>query len=302
MPYKSPTVEYLNLEARYGNSFRGQHYQELLFNPNDTSNVLDSSGSPNTNIDMFDMEYASSNSFTLELNVFRSGIDNNFAVFSFKHPDKSSSNIANNTYGTFFLHKFTHSLLNFDELSLGTMTYFDPTYRDMSNAHHEMHTTFGNGDSSSNDYWMGRQFMMGWNTGSNYYTMNSFLRDYINASTYPVYRANTERVHYYRNNTYSEHSNFRGDLGLNDYTNKSPDVLNHNAVIKGIPISSQIVPCPYYLPDDFVLIQFDHASPGQNIQQYDTVTISGSEVYSVIDGAYNQTDRTRGILFCARTT
>ena len=42
-------------------------------------NVLDSSGSPNTNIDMCDIEYASSNSFTLELNVFRSGIDNNFA-------------------------------------------------------------------------------------------------------------------------------------------------------------------------------------------------------------------------------
>ena len=91
-------------------------------------------------------------------------------------------------------------------------------------------------------------------------------------------------------------------MNQSDYTNISPDVLNHNAVIKGIPISSQIVPCPYYLPDDFVLIQFDHASPGQNIQQYDTVTISGSEVYSVIDGAYNQTDRTRGILFCARTT
>ncbi len=104
MPYKSPTVEYLNLESRYGNSFRGQHYQELLFNPNDASNVLDSSGSPNTSINMFQMEYASSNSFTLELNVFRSGIDNNFAVFSFKHPDKSSSSIDDNTYGTFFLH------------------------------------------------------------------------------------------------------------------------------------------------------------------------------------------------------
>ena len=109
-------------------------------------------------------------------------------------------------------------------------------------------------------------------------------------------------MHYYRNNTYSEHNNYRGDLGITDYTNKSPDVLNHNAVIKGIPLSSHMVPCPFYLPDDFVLIQFDHASPGQNIQQYDTVTISGSEVYTVIDGAYNQTNRTRGILFCARTT
>ena len=301
MPYKSPTVEYLNLEARYGNSFRGQQYQELLFNPNDASNVLDSSGSPNTNINMFQMEYASSNSFTLELNVFRSGIDNNFAVFSFKHPDKSSSSIDDNTYGTFFLHKFSHSLLNLDELFLGTLTYINPAQRNMSNAHFEFDTTTGNG-TSSRRYWLGRQFMMGWASGTyNGIVTQSFV-DSINSSTYPGYQIpNYERRHYFRTN-HGENNAFKGNMNQTDYTNKSPDVLNHNAVIKGIPISSQIVPCPYYLPDDFVLIQFDHASPGQNIQQYDTVTISGSEVYSVIDGAYNQTDRTRGILFCARTT
>ena len=233
---------------------------------------------------------------------FRSGIDTDFAVFSFKHPDKSSSSIDDNTYGTFFLHKFTHSLLNFDELSLGSMSYFDPVYRDMSGAHHEIHTNLGTGADSSNDDWLGRQFLMGWSTGSLYYSMNTFLRDYIHATTYPTSRGNDQRRHYYRNNTYSEHNNFRGNPGFTDYTNKSPDVLNHNAVIKGIPLSSHMVPCPYYLPDDFVLIQFDHASPSQNIQQNDTVTISGSEVYTVIDGAYNQTNRTRGILFCARTT
>ena len=301
MPYKSPTVEYLNLEARYGNSFRGQQYQELLFNPNDASNVLDSSGSPNTNINMFQMEYASSNSFTLELNVFRSGIDNNFAVFSFKHPDKSSSSIDDNTYGTFFLHKFSHSLLNLDELFLGTISYIDPAQRNMSQAHFEFDTSTGNG-TSSRRYWLGRQFMMGWASGTyNGIVTNSF-RDHINSSTYPDYQIpDYERRHYFRTN-HGENNAFKGNMNQTDYTNKSPDVVNHNAVIKGIPISSQIVPCPYYLPDDFVLIQFDHASPGQNIQQYDTVTISGSEVYTVIDGAYNQTNRTRGILFCARTT
>ena len=128
------------------------------------------------------------------------------------------------------------------------------------------------------------------------------FKDYINASTYPSYQIpDYERRHYFRTN-HGLNNAFKGNMNQSDYTNISPDVLNHNAVIKGIPISSQIVPCPYYLPDDFVLIQFDHASPGQNIQQYDTITISGSEVYSVIDGAYNQTNRTRGILFCARTT
>ena len=288
--------------GRYANSFRGQQYQDVSNDPTSTGNRLQTT-SLNTSIDIANFEYAESNSFTLEMNVYRSGIDNNFAVFSFKHPDKSSSSIDDNTYGTFFLHKFSHSLLNFDELSLGSMTYFDPVYRDMNGAHHEMHTVLGTGSDSGNDDWMGRQFLMGWSTGSLYYSMNTFLRDYIHASTYPIHRGNDQRRHYYRNNTYSEYNNFRGDLGFQDYTNKSPDILNHNAVIKGIPLSSHMVPCPFYLPDDFVLINFDHASPSQNIQQNDTVTITeGSEVYTVIDGAYNQTDRTRGVLFCARTT
>ena len=300
MPYKSPTVEYLNLESRYGNSFRGQQYQDVLYDPTGQGSVLETT-STNTNIDIAQFEYASSNSFTLELNVFRSGIDTDFAVFSFKHPDKSSSSIDDNTYGTFFLHKFSHSLLNLDELFLGTMTYMNPAQRDMTNAHFDMDTTTGNGQSSQR-WWLGRQFMMGWASGTyNGAVTNSFVDD-INASTYPSYQIpDYERRHYFRTN-HGLHNAFKGNMNQSDYTNKSPDVLNHNAVIKGIPISSQIVPCPYYLPDDFVLIQFDHASPGQNIQQYDTVTISGSEVYSVIDGAYNQTDRTRGILFCARTT
>ena len=288
--------------GRYANSFRGQQYQDVSNDPTSTGNRLQTT-SLNTSIDIANFEYAESNSFTLEMNVYRSGIDNNFAVFSFKHPDKSSSSIDNNTYGTFFLHKFSHSLLNFDELSLGSMTYFDPVYRDMSGAHHEMHTVLGTGSDTGNDDWMGRQFLMGWSTGSVYYSMNTYLRDYIHASTYPIHRGNDQRRHYYRNNTYSEYNNFRGDLGFQDYTNKSPDILNHNAVIKGIPLSSHMVPCPFYLPDDFVLINFDHASPSQNIQQNDTITITeGSEVYTVIDGAYNQTDRTRGVLFCARTT
>jgi hypothetical protein len=299
MPYKSPTVDYLNLESRYGNSFRGQQYLDTLFDPTLDGQQLDAS-TLNTNIDIAYFNYASSNSFTLELNVFRSGIDNNFAIFSFRHPDKSSSSINDNTYGTFFLHKFSHSLLNLDEMFLGSMTYLDPSLRDMSNAHHEIRTTTGN--SISQQYWVGRNFMMGWATGTYSGNVEAYYRDTLNSSAYPRQLSVDERRQYYRTNDNASHP-MKGNMNLTDYTNKTPDVLNHNAVYKGIPISSQIIPCPYYLPDDFVLIDFNHASPSQNIQQYDTITISeGSEVYTVIDGAYNQTTRTRGILLCARTT
>jgi hypothetical protein len=68
-----------------------------------------------------------------------------------------------------------------------------------------------------------------------------------------------------------------------------------------LPISGCLLPIPYYLPDDFVLIQFYYNAANANIQQGDTITISPSEVYTVITGSYNQTTVTRGILFCART-
>ena len=73
-------------------------------------------------------------------------------------------------------------------------------------------------------------------------------------------------------------------------------------VIKGLPLCSRMLPCPYYIPDDFVLIQFDYNATSANIQNGDTVTISGSEVYEVITGSYDSDDggRTKGILFCAR--
>ena len=100
-PYDTDATQYN--QGRYGNSFRGQQYQEVVNDPTGTGNRLTTT-SVNTSIDIAQFEYASSNSFTLEMNVYRSGIDNNFAVFSFKHPDKSSSSIDDNTYGLSLIH------------------------------------------------------------------------------------------------------------------------------------------------------------------------------------------------------
>ena len=298
-PYNNDS--YLNYESRYGNSFRGQYYRELSYDPNGNGNQYTNS-SANTNIDQVILPYASSNSFTLELNVFKSGIDSNFAIFSFKHPDKSSSSINDNTYSTFFLHKYTSSLFNMDELYQGSLTYLDPTYRNMSSAYFELRTTLGNCKASSGHY-QGRSCLGGYQTGSAVSNADTEVSDRIIGSAYSREESSYYRRHLYRNNAVNS-VNWRGDTYGDDDTrnNVQPSSINYNAVIKGIPLSSQLVPCPFYLPDDFVLINFDHASPDQNIQQYDTITISGSEVYSVIDGAYNQTTRTRGILLAARTT
>ena len=293
---------YLNYESRFANSFRGSVYRELVNEPNGQYNRYENS-SVNTNMEQVTLPFASSNSFTLELNVFKSGIDSSFAIFSFKHPDKSSSSIADNTYSTFFLHKYTSSLFNLDELYQGSMTYLHPSYRYMNEANFNLYTTLGNANSGAGNY-QGRSCLGGYQTGSSMTNTDTEVLDQCSSQTYNRELASYHRRHLYRNNDDANTLNWRGDFYGQDDTrnNKQPSSINYNAVIKGIPLSSQFVPCPYYLPDDFVLIQFDHASPGQNIQQYDTITISGSEVYSVIDGAYNQTTRTRGILLAARTT
>ena len=61
-----------------------------------------------------------------------------------------------------------------------------------------------------------------------------------------------------------------------------------------------MVPCPYFIPDDFCLIDLKLDQSEQNIRQGDTITVSGSEVYKVITGAYNKNQETNGIFFCAR--
>ena len=295
MPYNNDSI--YNKGHYYANSFRGAEYQELYSNPQSSNNRYVNS-SANTTNDQVNMQFASSNTYALELNIFRSALDTDFAIFSFRQPDLASNNIDGNTFCTFFLHKFTHSLFNFDEMYLGSMTYIDPDRRYMTDAHFYMDTTFGQSVSTQGN-WTGRSCLAGWQTGSTEFYCDRYVTDDIGANTHNREFSTYHRRHYYRSN--NKDSTYRGDGDLSDYTNRSPDTLNYNAVIKGIPLTSQFVPCPFYLPDDFVLIQFDNAQPGQNIQQYDTITISGSEVYSVIDGAYNQTTRTRGILLCART-
>jgi hypothetical protein len=75
---------------------------------------------------------------------------------------------------------------------------------------------------------------------------------------------------------------------------------NYNAVVKGVPLNAMMVPSPYNMPEDFGLIDFIYDAPSVNIQQGDTITISETEVWTVIHGVYTQTTKTRGLLFVAR--
>jgi hypothetical protein len=285
----------VNLGMGYTNTFRGDSY---LDTPEGSTYISLSQATQATNsTDNYSsyyldntLNYASSNSYTLNLNLYKSGIDPKFVVFSYRHPDLSSTTLTDNTFNTFFFHNFNSTLWDYDNVFLGGMTKIIPNTGNTSTPSLTFRT-FVNPIRSV--YSAARSAEFGYQ-GTNSTSNNSI--DYaIESNAYDQNHSSDPGRIYYRNNIKSR---FQGG-----YQNQNSVDLNanFNAVIKGIPLNGNLIPVPYYIPDDFVLIDFDYASPSANIQQGDTITISGSEVYTVITGSYNQTTRTRGILFCART-
>lgn len=68
-------------------------------------------------------------------------------------------------------------------------------------------------------------------------------------------------------------------------------------VYKTLPINPHFVPAPYYLPNDFVIVEIPWGNPSIG----DTITVSVSEIYTIIQVATNQTTFS-AIALAARTT
>ena len=101
-------------------------------------------------------------------------------------------------------------------------------------------------------------------------------------------------VTYYRNSDY-------------DGTHSSQDYWRP---IKGLPLLNSYAPVPYYMPDDFVMIQVGSPPGLTEFKSGDTITVSGSEKYEIILASTGQAatgldgvtgNSVIGILFCART-
>ena len=95
---------------------------------------------------------------------------------------------------------------------------------------------------------------------------------------------------YYRNDTYDKVVNNDDAIQVKINGTKSPG-FSYYKPIKGLPINNNIVPCPYYIPDDFVIIQAAVTPGATEFRVGDTITVSGSEVYTIIiaDEYNNQT-------------
>ncbi len=291
---------YVNRASGYPNRFAGNSSFDIPVIPL-VSNIAFDISSNNwgyiTQTTTAGETIANSTSYQLDLNIYKSGVDPKFAVLSYKHPTLSSTKLRDNTYLTFISHNYTSTLWDYDNVFLSGLTLIIP-YGDDSTPYLEFRTYIaGEYNNYSSTIPSKRAAEFGYVPLPNGNYMSPFKSTYYRSTSCPqgsnVYDASI----YLRNNATTSN---RGNGGENniDYL---PSSANFNAVIKGIPISTHLIPCPYYIPDDFVLIDFDYATPSSNIQQGDTITISGSEVYTVITGSYNQTTRTRGILFCART-
>ena len=312
-PHAYQTQDYPNYHRNgghsYGKRYAGMRNLDTPWNtdPNDGILTLPWSTSADTYCqnDYYRPKTGGNTGYQLDLNVYRSALDPNFVVYSYKAPTLSSTHLNSNSFGTWFFHDYTTSLWDLDEQFLGGMTMIEipstgstgtPQIHFRTHAHgmvQEYSTSIGRGPNKRSAEW-----------GYMPYDDNGYgskwKSTYYESNTYPQQNNDFYTSIYYRN---------RVDAPLRSNNISSgtggelmPSSTDFNAVIKGIPMQAAWLPMPYFIPDDFAFIDFNYGTPNANIQQGDTVTVSGSEIYKVITGSYNQTSRTRGILFCARTT
>jgi hypothetical protein len=266
----------------YGNRFAGNTIFDIENVDSTSSGIQYTTSSFPSSLSRTTFTTASSNSYQLDLNIYRSALDPNFAVFAYKQPDLSSTSISDNNFDVFFFHNFTTSIWDLDYLFLGGFTEIVPISSPTTAPRIEFHTRLASSTSQKRS--------AEWGYGGSGFS--SLKYTYYESSLYG--QENSSELTFYTRTA----ANSTGGYGSYETLNSN---TFYNAVIKGLPLAAQIAPCPYYLPDDFVMIDFQINTPSANVQQGDTITISGSEVYTIITASYNQTTTTRGIAFCART-
>ena len=247
------------------------------------------------------INHGTNTGYILDLNLFKSGLDPRFVVFSYKSPNLSSTHLTTNTFDTWFFHNFTTNIWDLNHVFLGGLTQIIPVTGNTEYPTITFRTYLTTADNSRySNIKRSAEFPYSEYRGYSQSSEENYVDWTVASSSYPQDTSPTYARMYYRSNDNPLGFSGYQDIDITPQGRISPDA-NFNAAIKGLPLNGQLLPVPYYMPDDFVLIQFHYTSASANIQQGDTITISGSEVYTVITGSYNQTTNTRGILFCART-
>ena len=209
-----------------------------------------------------------------------------FAVFNFHVGDGYGNNVFD--LDEVFLGAYTSYLTNITQ-GLRVMTYMPGYNSGWSSYNNTGNEPVGPYSQARNAYY---GYLRGDST-ANHYVYDDYYNN-IKEGT------NNATAVYYRNSTYDKYNNVAIDSGADYYK-----------PIKTIPVSQRMIPCPYYLPDDFVLLQVATTPGLTEFRPGDTVTVSGSEIYEVIQASYaaQQTgldgvsnNSSEGMLLLARTT
>ena len=88
--------------------------------------------------------------------------------------------------------------------------------------------------------------------------------------------------------TYSYNLIYHRDVTYERIPETEANFIDFYRPISGIPICQSFIPCPYYMPDDFVFIQVNSTPNAVDYRVGDTVTISGNEKYSIVVPSYTQ--------------
>lgn len=218
--------------------------------------------------------------YPISIRVYRAQApqDTNFAIIQFCQ----TVNEVIIPYGAFTIHKgagFGTNLWDLDDVFIGTIsTYGVPQARVVNTSYFIPGYYGSNTDMSGAEpvslQSKARESSYGFARDPNSY---GFVTKYAcNIKTDNQESTDNQVMTYYRNSTYDRNGDFSVSTNADYYK-----------PIKGIPIAHNIAPCPYYLPDDFVMLQFS-TTPGQTtFRPGDTVTISPSEIYEVILAGYN---------------
>ena len=227
--------------------------------------------------------------------------DSNFVIIQFVQ----TINEVDYQYGTFYIPKGPQVGANIWDLDYcwqGTWGQWTSSGRTLSNKLKAVNTTnqnAGSDDEPVDTDSLAREAFYGFRRDASSYHAYDWVDQYgCNIDT--DNDEEKDAVAYFRDATYDQ-------FGGHSVSSQA----DYYRPMKGIPLSRKMMPTPYTLPDDFVLLQVS-TSPGlTNFRPGDTITISASEVYEVIRSAYqvNQNgldgldnSSSMGILLLARTT
>jgi len=227
--------------------------------------------------------------------------DTDFAVIQFC---QTINNIVQ-PYGAFTIYRgatFGSNVWDYDYVFNGSMMMYNTGTRSIELDHcscspvRSYSTQVGTNTEPVGEYSIAREAFYG------------YLRDPDSPNLYTTsnYKCNIETdggyeqdmYLYYRNSAYDQH------LG-----NSVASEANYYKPFKGLPINERMVPCPYYLPDDFVMLQVSTTPGLTQFRTGDTVTVGGTETYEIIRGSYQtqqngldgvDNNSTIGMLFLAR--